>query len=245
MQEQLNDQELKTLGSHFARYDSALESHRLKFEDKLFPLLNESNPQKLLSFWINFSSDGKGMTEPVEGWIRRAGHKCVELGYTELGKNLEKHAIHEANHHLMMIKDTKNLVELWNKHYSPKIQSEILLERPDSVAVKHYQDLHENYIAGNLAYCQIAIEYEIENLSATYGFEVLEHTFDVVGNDIKPCLSFLLDHAQIDIAHTQFNQKTLSQFLVTHPDTTDNLIEAGIKALKSYGNFLEDCWERS
>jgi hypothetical protein len=34
------------------------------------------------------------MTEPVEGWIRRAGHRCGELGLEHLAKALAAHAHH-------------------------------------------------------------------------------------------------------------------------------------------------------
>jgi hypothetical protein len=233
------------LDSSLRQYDTALEPHRLKFEDRLFPLLTETNPKTLLAFWIHFSKEGIGMTEPVEGWIRRAGEKCLAMNYTALGENLRKHAIHEADHHLMMIEDLKNLVLLWNKQYSPKLIAENLLEEPYALAVNQYADLHEHYIQSQEPYCQIAIEYEIENLSATYGLEVLEHSVDVIGEDLKPCLSFLFDHARIDVAHTQFNRKTLSQFFTGHPETTPILIQAGIEALSTYGNFLSHCWDRA
>lgn len=248
MQNEVNERskaEQEIRESHFRRYDSALEIYRLKFEDRLFPLLTETKAKTLLSFWIHFSKEGIGMTEPVEGWISRAASKCIELNYQELGENLKKHAIHEANHHLMMIEDLKNLVTLWNKQHSPKLEYRKLLSEPYSYAVEQYVALHENYIKGNNPYCQIAIEYEIESLSATYGLEILEHSFDIIGDDLKSCLSFLLDHARIDVAHTQFNRKVISQFLGSHPETTDTLIEAGIKALRSYGNFVSDCWDRA
>ncbi len=245
MQKQISESTLKTLDPYFQLYDSALESYRMKFEDRIFPLLTETNPQILLLFWIYFSREGIGMTEPVEGWIKRAGDKCIDLHYKELGENLRKHAIHEADHHLMMIQDTKNLISLWNKSYLPILQAQTLLNMPYREAVIQYQALHENYIQGDTPYCQIAIEYEIESLSATYGLEILEHSFDILGNDLKSCLSFLVDHARIDVAHTQFNRKTMSQFMTAYPKTTHNLIEAGIRALRSYGNFVSDCWDRA
>ena len=92
--------------------------------------------------------------------------------------------------------------------------------------------------------CQ-SLRPEIESLSATYGLGILQHSFNIIGDDLKPCLSFLLDHARIDVVHTQFNRKTMSQFLAAHPETTDILIQAGIKALSTYGNFVSDCWDRA
>lgn len=246
MERNITAAELQTRESCFNLYHTALETARSKFEDKIFPLLTETKPETLLKFWLYFSKEGVGMTEPVEGWIRRAGDRCVALGYEDLGQNLRKHAIHEANHHLMMIEDTEKLVAFWNQHYSPKIALESFFAKTSPFAsVNDYVELHEHYIQSTEPYCQIAIEYEIESLSATFGMEVLKHSFSVLGEDLKPCLSFLFDHAKIDVAHTQFNRKTMSQFLAAHPDTTDHLIEAGIKALRSYGNFVSDCWDHA
>jgi len=226
----------------FSLYESTLKITRLKFKDRLEPIFLE-DPRTLMLFWINFCSQGVGMTEPVEEWIRRAGNKCKDLGYSKLGTELCKHAIHEANHELMMIKDTKNLISKWNQLYTPVFEVEAVLKRPYSEAVIHYQDLHESYITSEYPYCQIAIEYEIENLSATYGVNILDHAFKILGEDIKEYLSFVDDHVRIDVAHTQFNRKVISEFVATYPHTVKNLIEAGQKALKIYGDFLNHCAE--
>ena len=185
------------------------------------------------------------MTQPVEDWIKRAGTSCETLGYKELGKQLAKHAIHEADHHLMMIEDTKHLVDKWNKLYFPKFDAEELMNQPSSQAVINYQQLHEHYIRGQSPYCQIAIEYEIENLAAVYGLKMINHATDVLGIDFKESLSFIDEHAAIDVAHTQFNRKVISNFIDMHPETTNNLINGGTKALKSYGDFITTCLARS
>jgi len=60
------------------------------------------------------------MTESVEGWIRRAGGRCGELGLEHLAKALAAHAHQEANHHLLMLADARVLVERWNKARKPE-----------------------------------------------------------------------------------------------------------------------------
>ncbi len=114
----------------FVTYESTLTEHRLKFREFLAPLLEENDPKVLLYFWINFSSQGIAMTEPVEHWIRRAGNNCKDLGFKELGEQLCKHAIHEADHHLLMIEDTKRLINRWNKIYIPKLDTNTILKQP-------------------------------------------------------------------------------------------------------------------
>jgi hypothetical protein len=39
--------------------------------------------------------------------------------------------------------------------------------------VRQYRDLHENIIAADTAFTQIALEYEIESLSLTYGAKLV------------------------------------------------------------------------
>jgi hypothetical protein len=228
----------------FFLYESTLETYRLEFGDRLSTIFLE-NPRTLMLFWIHFCSQGVGMTEPVEDWIRRAGNKCKDLGYTALGTALCKHAIHEAKHELMMIRDTKNLISQWNKLYTPLLEAEAVLKSPYNEAVIQYQDLHESYIASEHPYCQIAIEYEIENLSATYGAKVLQHTFKILGEDFREFLSFVDDHVRIDVAHTEFNRKVISEFISAYPHAVRDLIAAGKKALEIYGDFLNDCAERA
>jgi len=229
----------------FVTYESTLVKHRLQFQEYLIPLLSDQDTKTMLLFWIYFSSQGVGMTEPVEDWIRRAGNKCKELGYQELGEQLCKHAIHEAGHQEMMIEDTKRLIDRWNKSFDPQLEATAVLKTSPFNAVIQYQDLHENYIKSEKAYCQIAIEYEIENLSATYGSQVLGHTVKVLGEDIKHDLSFLDDHIKIDVAHTQFNKKVISNFLTAYPETLQALINAGTQALNIYGGFLASCYKKA
>lgn len=228
-----------------SQYEAALEKPRQQIKELLTPLLAESDAKTLLLFWIHYSAHGVGMTEPVEKWIEEAGENCKKLGYQELGKELGKHAIHEADHHLLMIEDTKNLVNQWNKLYTPTLTAAALLNQPTAEPVLHYQNLHRHYIEGTNPYCQIAIEYEIENLSATYGPPVLNQTFKILGKDIKECLSFVDEHAKIDVAHTNFNRKVISNFITLHPETVDELIDAGKKALKAYGDFLSYCYQQA
>lgn len=232
----------KVTDSLYVKYEAAMEADRLAFAKVTAPLLAERDPQTVMFFWLTFSSNGVHMTEPVENWIRRAGNKCKILGYQELGEKLCKHAVHEADHQLMMIEDTKNLVNKWNEKYSSKLNADVLLSQKPSDIVIQYQKLHEDYIESESPYCQIAIEYEIESLSAHYLAEILNHAFAVLGEtEIKHCLSFLDDHVKIDVAHTKYNRAAISQFLEAHPKALNNLIEAGKKALRIYGGFLSYC----
>lgn len=223
-------------------YESALQNHRIQFSNYLKSFFSTQDPKIILLFWIHFSYLGVGMTEPVEHWIRRAGENTKALGYNELGIQLCKHAIHESDHHLMMIEDAKSLISIWNKENEPKLEINALLKQPFPSCVMAYRDLHEFHINGKTPYCQIAIEYEIENLSATYGKQIMNHTFDILGEEIKNSLSFVEEHIRIDVAHTLYNKKAITQFLEVNPQALPDLIATGIKALELYGIFLAECY---
>ncbi|MBS0358930.1 MAG: hypothetical protein JSS53_06665 [Proteobacteria bacterium] len=226
----------------YSEYEAALKSSRADFGDALKPFFAENDRKTLMLFWINFSSNGVGMTEPVEGWIHRAGENCLKLGFEKLGKYLCEHAAHEANHHHMMIKDTKKLVDTWNEIYNPKMDANELLRRPYRESVMRYRLLFDNYVNSETPYCQAAMEYEIENLSCTYGVESLNHVAKVLGKDFLEQLSFLSEHVKVDTWHTELNKKAITGLIESHPETLRHLIESGQQVLKTYSGFLTDCY---
>ncbi len=73
----------------------------------------------------------------------------------------------------------------------------------------------------------------------------MSHTLKILGEDIKESLSFLDDHIKIDVAHTQFNKKVISNFLASYPEALPQLIKAGTQALEIYGNFLAGCYQKA
>ena len=105
-------------------------------------------PDTLEAFLIYFSALGVGMTEPVEGWIRRAGERCAELGLSKLAKALEAHAHQEADHHLLMQADANLLVDRWNTSRKPALSAAVLLALAPTKGVNAYRTLHEDVIAG-------------------------------------------------------------------------------------------------
>src|SRR6185369_11231877 len=104
-----------------------------------------------------------------------------------------------------------------------------------------YRKLHEDIIASESPFRQIAIEYEIERLSADYGQRFIGHCVRVLGSEILNGLSFVQEHAAIDIGHTKFNMNQLNRLLTRHPEFAEQLIGAGISALTAYDLFLSDC----
>lgn len=203
----------------------------------------ETDPELLEAFLIYFSALGVGMTALVEGWIRRAGERCCAVGFDHLGKALQRHANAEADHHLLMVDDVRTLCERWNAGGKPPFDPEELLRIPMRESTERYRKLHEEVIAGDAPYAQLAIENEIEMLSVELGAGLLENCRRLLGDQVVAALSFLGEHIELDVGHTKFNRLQLAEFLRGRPEAIDPLVTAGTAALEAYRDFLTDCTE--
>ncbi|WPB75991.1 hypothetical protein KYC5002_44250 [Archangium violaceum] len=196
-------------------------------------------PEVLERFFIQYHSFGVYMTEPVEGWIRRAGQRCLLLGMDSIGKGLLKHARQEAGHHQMMIDDVRMLVRRWNIRRRAMLHTERLLAQHPTDAMRTYRHLHEATISGELPAAQIAIEFEIENLSLVLGPHLLSNVARVLGRETLEGLSFLKEHVQLDMNGA--NSRMMEELLQMMPENARTLAETGSEALDIYLRFLGDC----
>lgn len=232
---------------HIERYEQALQPARRRFaDDPAVRLIQDPaiGVSHLEAFFIYWSALGVAMTEPVEGWIRRAGEACVRVGdpgLEELGIALQKHAKAEADHHLLMIDDLRRLCARRDAagRTAPDPDELLALEWPESA--HGYRKLHEDMIAGPEPYAQIAIENEIEMLSVAVGPPLLANARTLLGEDITDDLSFLTDHVTLDVGHTMFNHRQMARFLEERPDALVALVVAGRQALGAYRAFLAHC----
>lgn len=215
---------------------------RLQTHPALKALLDpKADPALVEGFLIQLNSLGVYMTEPVDGWIRRAGEATVKQGLKEVGEKLTQHAKHEEGHHLMMIEDTKNLVARWNKHRKPQLNAEALIAQAPTQAMKDYRALHEDTIVGAVPAAQVAIEYEIENLSVVFAPGLMEQAKKVLGDNIMESMSFVKEHAEIDVGHTALNEFMLGKLLSQVPEKAPIIGRTGARALEIYLNFMADC----
>src|SRR2546427_7599595 len=100
----------------FERYESALAPARAGFLGSAavsLILSREIDPLLLESFLIHLCARGVAVTEPVEGWIRRAGEACLAMGLEALGSALVRHSLDEAGHDRLFAADARLLVERW------------------------------------------------------------------------------------------------------------------------------------
>lgn len=229
--------------SSLERYNRSLAAVRERFDANpaLDAVRTNDDPQMLELFLLYFCAIGAQMTQPVEGWIRRAASRCAKLGFEELAKALSQHAQAESGHHLMMIADVHSLVKHWNSGHSRSINADDLLNQVPSNGARSYCEVHERNIAGDTPYAQVAIEYEIEQLPLRYGSLFLARCFEVFGSEIFPGLSFVSAHIDLDIGHTHFNERELAELIDSAPESLAALVAAGTAALDAYAEFLNDC----
>lgn len=192
-------------------------------------------------FLIYFCALGVNMTEPVESWITRAGERCEAVGLDALGRALKIHATHEANHHLMMIDDTRTLTARWNARHKQQLDADALLALTPTPGIRAYVALHEDVIASETPYCQLAIEYEIEGLSVSLGPKLMQKCEEMLGKEAAKGLSFLEEHIAIDAGHTLFNAAELQRLMAPAPERAEPLGRTGSRALEAYGMFLTEC----
>ena len=207
-------------------------------------LLDERiQPALLERFLIEYCSLGVQITEPVESWIRRAGERTTAIGLASTGAALCDHARHEADHHLMFIEDTQKLVAHWNTRHAQKLDAAALIARPPTPGMKHYIQLHEDTIASDQPFAQVAIELEVERLSVTVLPSLLSQFRRVLGDDVMNSLSFLGSHAALDVGHTHINSRMLSTLLTQRPDAAADLARIGAEAMFIYIAFFEECYD--
>ncbi|XXF75712.1 hypothetical protein P2318_21940 [Myxococcaceae bacterium GXIMD 01537] len=200
------------------------------------------DPRLLERFMIQYCAHGVKMTAPVEGWIRRAGDACIKAGLQEVGEQLVTHAKHEADHDKMFVEDVHNLVRGWNQHYgSPKLDGTALLAEGSYPATDAYVKLHEDTIVGPMPAGQVAIEYEIENLSLVMVGPLLENVGKVCGARVLDCQSFLKEHNELDVGHTALNNVMMERLLGKRPDAAAALGKTGSDALGIYMRFMSEC----
>jgi hypothetical protein len=231
--------------SSLEEYNRLMAPARERFEagPGLNAIRTSNHPRLLEAFLLYFCAIGAQMTEPVEGWIRRAAERCSALGLSELAEALTRHARAEAGHHLMMIADLRSLAAHWNARNTLAVDPDELLRTTPSYGASRYCLVHEENIAGSTPFAQIAIEYEIEQLPLRYGSMFVTRCLEIFGPEILPRLSFVTEHIELDIGHTHFNAKQLSKLIDLLPEELPSLVMAGGAALDAYAQFLADCVE--
>ena len=232
--------------SAICEYEKLLWSARERFASSagIRGMINpDTEAQTLAAFLLHFSALSIPITEPVEGWIRRAGDCCAALGLSEIARSLYNHSKAEAGYHQYHINDFTALIAFWNARWSPPANPTVILAHGLTPGGERYCRVHEDNIAGSTPYCQFAIEYEIELLPVQYGAEFVANCVRLLGQEIMACMSFVTSHVEFDVGHTKFNSHFLGNLILEDPSRLAPLAAAGAGALDAFSDHLTECLE--
>ncbi|GAQ85763.1 hypothetical protein KFL_002530080 [Klebsormidium nitens] len=205
-------------------------------------------------FFLVFCSQGVGMTEKVEMWIRRAGQECLALANAgsdvemlqELGNSLVEGALEEAGHDRWFRNDVTKLSASWNaKHPGSPMSADALLTSPYFQSVHDYDELHDRYIASKQPYAQVAIQSAIEQLSLVLGAPMIARVRALLGDAFLPQLTFLHHHVVLDVTHAAESAELRDKFVEANPRLEPQFAEATFGVLDVYGRFLGECWNKA
>lgn len=232
--------------SALREYEKLLQPARERFASSagIRGMINpEIEAQTMTAFLLHFSALSIPVTEPVEGWILRAGESCSALGLGKIASALYKHSKAEAGHHQYHIDDFNALISFWNARWSPPATPTAILAHGLTRGGERYCRLHEDNIAGSTPYCQFAIEYEIELLPVQYGSKFVGNCVCLLGQEILDCMSFVTSHVEFDVGHTKFNSHFLGNLILEDPSRLASLAAAGADALDAFSDHLAECWQ--
>lgn len=230
----------------YQQYLTSVEPERRAFVNRRSAqqiMAPDENKALALAFLIYISARGVRMTEPVEDWVRRAGERCLQLGMTQMGNFLVHQSREEANHHLMYMRDTRNLAARWNNMYpGNKVDAERLLKPGHLNPGEHdYTMLHEDVIKSELPFGQIAIQNEIERIAVVFLPKLIAHLEKCFGDCLRDDLSFFDHHMTADIGHSDQNEAELIRLFSAFPQAIDDVAHTGTMALRAFGDYMDDC----
>jgi hypothetical protein len=204
-------------------------------------LTPDADPVMFELFLIHSSALGAAITKPAEDWLQKAGQRCEQIGFIELSRSLRLRSKEEANRHLMFIEDTQTLVARWNDRGAFPLDAELVLAQPVTDGVRRYCKLHEDVIASDTPFRELAIGYEIERLAVCFGPQFMRQCRRVLGLMVMTGLSFLQERVSLDAGHTHFNEQQLNRLFDQHPEYVIPMVSAGERVLDAYAMFLSDC----
>jgi hypothetical protein len=133
------------------------------------------------------------------------------------------------------------VIPLLQQNIEWRLDAEEILTQPLTAGTLTYRALHETTIASEAPYSQLAIEFEIERLSITYGAAALPKMVRVLGPKALKGLQFLERRVNEGTEQTSLNERHLNQLLQDIPSALAVLTETAGMALKAYGQYLVDC----
>lgn len=141
----------------------------------------------------------------------------------------------------MSIEDARALARRWNTRHAPELDADALVAQPPTEAMRQYRQVHDEAISGDLPLGQAAIEYEVGYLAVELVPRILANVKKVLGQETLDRLTFLPEHAAVDVGHTALNERMLEEVLRDQPEAGEPLAAFGARGLDCYLRFLADC----
>ena len=199
------------------------------------------SPELLERFLLQYHGLGVYMTEPLAGWVRRSGQRCLLHGQEALGRALLARARQEAGQHLQLTEDTRLLVQRWNARRPVPLQLERLLAQYPTDVMRAWRQFQETTIAGELPAGRLAIELESANLMVVLGPHLLGNVARVLGRETLDGLGYLREHLSLDLGANAPAARRMEELLQQMPENARALAEMGAEALDLSLRFLGDC----
>lgn len=199
-----------------------------------------SAEHELVRLVVAFCSNARLLTESVDSWTRRSGEQCVALGHVELGELLQLDADRQESRHAALVETSRHLTQ----RTVDETVSDQTSDRWEASGrgLGRYVELNEALIEEHAPFSKVAVEFEVERLSAAF-WTRLHAALGDVEHSAFPELGWFVRTSREDAAHRSwFYGEQVRTLLFRHPETFDELISAGRSALDCFGEFLDDCW---
>lgn len=201
------------------------------------------SPLLLESFLIEWMARSPYMTDPIPGWVRKAGELALVLGQKRIGAALVEYTRREEENESPDGKNFRSVVRAFNERNGAQLDAVTLLSERPTVTMRAYRILHEEVLAADLSIGEVAMVYELERASSVFTLALLVAVQRVLGPEAALRLSAMRRRAPYAVERTAFLGRALAEILDQAPHAAEQLGELGAGALDIQRHFLRECVE--
>jgi hypothetical protein len=222
-------------------YENAMVEARVTLAHRLTRLVQEATRENLGFFLIYYTALGADMADPMDKILHKASKRCRKLEYSMLADAFDQQAGEAIQHCRAMKDDTKIWLDWWNKKHQLNLSAKDYLRHPSMPSIQASRDLHEDIVAYQSPYAELAIAYELQRTEMIHSFTLIKLAILKFGTGALRRLGFIRRAIQLK-HHKPINKKLLMDFLQENPETRAAMIEKARASLLIYGDFLEECF---
>lgn len=225
-------------------YEPCVQAARRRFEvDGGVRLLLDPTLEPALfeRFLLQYACLEAQRARLAPAWLRRAGERCLELGWDSPGQELRAHGSHTAGAEQGWREELGRLVHGWNVRHLPRLDAETLLCQQPVASFTGYVRLHEEALAGPLPAGLVALALELEGLGAAWSRPLLAQARRLLGPGAAERLRFLSAYVEREPERVALHRRRLGEVLALLPQAAPALAELGAQALELYARMLHEC----